>query len=260
MFPGDLLAKLTQEGIKAIAKHLASRSVDSRKAFGRDLLRFHEAIREYKYHAEELYRILTRPGIADMRKNSMDFHNLLDRANHHSEGLTRSLGEMGGVLEPAFRSYNRRISVERAMDRRFTDRARRRSKVLSIYDDGLEELVALAYTQDMRTINFAQALNEIYFSTKYREVWTYIPGESDLDAALAYISDRGGYHAYYHIKRSGTHPSTEPPDGMTRISLDDVAKIEELARLIRISAETVDRLDDGIKQFLRDHFTIDDLL
>ena len=78
MFPGDLLAKLTSEGLKLIAGRLASRSRDSQKLFAKDLFRFHEAVGDYKYHANELYKILTRPRVAEMRKNSMEFHNLLD--------------------------------------------------------------------------------------------------------------------------------------------------------------------------------------
>lgn len=250
MFPVELLSRVADSVLEVLAgkavDRLLSRYRDSPKKFARDLFAFYEDLKTYIDTCNDLIRVMESPSLQPQATAGYNF----DHANRLAERLAEITGNLMDRFFPVFEIEHFEYPGRREPNKK----AVRRGAVMNIYDEQLVDLTRMSYRGDVAVIAWVRHISMIYFDKERNELWTYMPVDGDIRPLLQY----GIFYGLPYFTGGG---QTDPPEDITRLSFsDDRQDIQQVVELIRHNVEVVQDLRQQVRESIRTHFSISDLL
>jgi len=255
VFPISLLSTVINAIIAAISQNatdkIMSGTHDSSRKFGRELLDFYEDLQDYADRAQWLIVVIERSDFTDTSTRS--YNHSIGEINRIAHRLAAITGQLVGRFCPPTHDGDDIFYANGKWQP--SKRALRRGAIVDVFDPQLVVLARTAYSSDMTVASMAAQIAKLHIDEKQSTVTTFIPHQNDIMPLLS----RMGYR--YQIGGYGLNQKEFPTGVITRASLgENPHLVDEIVDLIRNNIDMVIELRGKVRELLREHFTIIDLL
>jgi hypothetical protein len=132
---------------------------------------------------------------------------------------------------------------------------------MEFHDSQLVELARGVYMADMGVFYLVSQIGTMRFDQASHQAWYYSAAGGDITPILPYL----GHHYEANLRLFPGWQSEEnewvPAPPVERLDLiDSRARILDLAVALRENRRIVEELRSKVREAIRDHFTVDDLL
>lgn len=234
MFSMELLYAVLQKALGDAATKIFARGIDTKHRFARRMLSYYEDLKDYKKACVDLLSLIHRerelvrnrritPGTAK------HFQEISDRMHVLAERL----------IEP----FEHEWEAETESRNRSHNKPRRNMTLFEIYDANLAAALHLGRFADTHSAYLAAELSKQYIDWEKQQIVLF--------------------------PRIGVHPFEESEDGMVMSAAEepslrlDFTNDDDLALLINSlekSTSLADEIASRLAGFLKEHFTVEDLL
>lgn len=248
MFPVDLLSSMVNAIVGAVATDSTdtvmskARRSDSPRKFAREFFAFYEDLKRYSYIANYTALFVEELGSPDLTSWRRD--DLMGFINKSADELA---GIMGSLMD-RFAPDPREIDYPDWADDepQPSKRALRRAAIMEIYDPRLVELARASYRMDFWVVSALARIDNLHFDKERNEVQVNLDTSYDIASILSCVEE--------WVRTGG--------EGLTdAYSLSDNKEIiSKISGIVRDNAVVVEQLREKVRDALREHFSLEELL
>ena len=245
MFPPELLGKLMDILLGEVAKDIFDRGSSVRRRFARDMLSYYEVIKEYRELCNDLIETLERERLLVPNKRitigtAKRFQELSDKMSEKIYRIFETTEQEQDVIRKAKLGKSPRV------------RNSKRRLAIELYDKKLAELMNVANYTDYNTAYFASELSKQYIDWATQKIkLANIMGVSLTSIPIVPAWGRTQYNDMIPEKQSLLYKEFD-------FTQDN--DFQELISIFQKNMKVIDRLVGRLRNFMKDNFTIDELL
>jgi len=243
MFPIALITKIVETILGDVGKDLVSKSRSSKRRFARSLFSYYETVKDYRTHCTDLLSLLERERelVPSHRMTPGTAKNIQRISDEMTDVITTIVGQFEGEWSSRLRGelYGESPSKQ----------AKKRFNVVELYDAQLAKLIDQANTMDTHIAYLASELSQLQVNWETQEILLLNPAEADISKIVELFEGRGRMiNSNEIISQFQVLKFTEDED------------FEIMRTLLSKNVEAIDKLVEGIANFMKVNFHLEDIL